>query len=71
MLSSSSEPNHSIYLAQNVAYAIIYLKDGRIIKHEPYLGSGYLTQSGRYLSLNSNIKKIELYNWTGKLIEKN
>ena len=71
MLSSSSEPNHSIYLAQNVAYAIIYLKDGRIIKHEPYLGSGYLTQSGRYLSLNPNVKKIELYNWTGKLIEKN
>jgi len=69
LMSSSSEPNHSIYLAPNVAYAIIYLNDGRTIKHESYLGSGYLTQSGRYLSLNSNVKKIELYNWAGEFIE--
>lgn len=47
------------------AGAIIQLENGTIIKQEFYYGSGYLSNTARYLRLPGNVKSIEIYNYKG------
>ena len=70
VLGHSVETGEHLHLPDEVDYALIHLENGQTIKKEPYLGSGYLTQSGRYFKLPNGVKSIELFQWDGELIEK-
>ena len=48
------------------AYAIIEWNNGIKQKQEFYYGSGYLSQSSRYLSLIPGWKKVKIVNYAGK-----
>ena len=48
------------------AYAIIEWNNGLIRKREFYYGSGYLSQSSRYLSLSPGWKKVKIVTYSGK-----
>jgi hypothetical protein len=48
------------------AYAIIEWNNGHKQKQEFYYGSGYLSQSSRYLSLIPGWKKVKIVTYTGK-----
>jgi hypothetical protein len=58
--------NTQIKLNQFDVFAIIEDDNGRKYKQEFYYGSGYLSQSSRFLTLNSRWKKIELISYSGK-----
>ena len=61
-----------VKLADDESYALIYLKNGQVRKEEYPFGSGFLTQSARFLDLNGNINYAEIYNSRGqKRIVKN
>jgi hypothetical protein len=53
-------------LKQYEVFAIIEDDNGRIYKQEFYYGSGYLSQSSRFLNLNSRWKRIELISYSGE-----
>lgn len=46
------------------AYAITELKNGQKQKHEFYYGSGYLSQSSRYLTLPADCKKVRVFTYS-------
>ena len=46
--------------------AVIKLKNGTTRKQEIYYGASFLSQSGRFLNLDKNIKSIELTDTKGK-----
>ena len=46
-------------------YAVIQFKNGKKRKEEFYYGSSYLSQSSRFILINSNIKSIRFYNTKG------
>ncbi|MFI5172938.1 MAG: VCBS repeat-containing protein, partial [Chitinophagales bacterium] len=56
-----------IELASNDAYAIITMKDGKKSKSELYAGSGYLSQSAKYIRITPNISSIEVYDYKGNM----
>jgi hypothetical protein len=61
-----------VKLAEDEFYALIYLKNGLVRKEEYPFGSGFLTQSARFINLNGNINYVEIYNGRGqKRIVKN
>lgn len=68
MLHGPTETGEHLYFPYEVAYALIHLENGQTIKKEYYLGSGYLTQAGRYFKLPRGVKSIELFNWAGELL---
>ncbi len=63
----SRYPNKGIILKANAddAGAIIQLRDGTTFKQEFYYGSGYLSNTSRYLRLPGNVKSIDIYNYKG------
>ncbi|MEJ7647006.1 MAG: VCBS repeat-containing protein [Chryseolinea sp.] len=46
--------------------ATIHFKNGKIQKEEVYNGSSFLSQSGRFVSVNENVSFIEIKNYAGK-----
>lgn len=70
MLHGPTKNAEHLYFPYDLAYALIQLENGQTIKKEPYLGSSYLTQSGRYFKLPNGVKSIELFTWNGEVIEK-
>nr|MBI1229110.1 RNA-binding protein [Cytophagales bacterium] len=57
-----------IRFPSEAAYALIHLDNGSLFKKEAYWGSGYLTQSGRYIAIPSDAKRVDYYTWKGDLI---
>jgi hypothetical protein len=51
--------------AANDAYAIITTKDGKKSKAELYAGSGYLSQSAKYIRITPNIASVEVFDYSG------
>ncbi len=56
-----------VELATTDAYAIITKKDGRKSKAEFYAGSGYLSQSAKFIRITSDIASIDVYNYKGEM----
>ena len=50
----------------NDRYMLITLTTGQVRKDEVYNGSSFLSQSSNFLSINKNIRKIEIYNNRGE-----
>lgn len=48
------------------AYAIIELRNGKKRKQEFYYGMSYLSQSSRSLSINNNVKSVQIFNRKGE-----
>ncbi|HEY5463854.1 MAG TPA: VCBS repeat-containing protein [Hanamia sp.] len=57
--------NHIPILSDDM-YAMITYKNGTIQKQEFYYGSSFLSQSARFLIVNSNMKSVEITNNSGK-----
>ncbi len=53
-------------LNQDDKKAFIILKNGKTRKEENYHGNSFLSQSSRFISVNSLVKKIEVVNIKGK-----
>jgi hypothetical protein len=47
--------------------AIIYYKDGKKQKRETGYGSSFLSQSGRFLTIDDNVKSVEIKDNKGKI----
>jgi hypothetical protein len=47
--------------------AIIHFKNGKIQKEEVYYGSSFLSQSGRFISVNENVSFIDITDHAGKI----
>jgi len=47
------------------AYALLHFKDGRVEKKEFYYGESFLSQSGRFLSIDKNVASIEVFDNRG------
>jgi len=58
--------NNYFHAAQDDAYALVKLKNGKTFKHEFYFGSTYLSQSSRSLKLTNDIVSLQVYNSSGK-----
>jgi len=50
----------------NDEYAIIKLKNGKVRREQFYYGMSYLSQSARYLNINSSIKSVQIFNTKGE-----
>ena len=48
------------------AYAVFEGNDGKQYKQEFYYGSGYLSQSSRYLTIPQNCRAVRIYSYSGK-----
>lgn len=57
-----------IPLATNEVKALYHLTNGQNRLEEWYGGSSFMSQQGRYLTISANIKSVELFDVTGKLI---
>lgn len=57
--------NDIMALADNDAYAIITMKDGSKQKKELYMGSGYISQSAKYVRITPQVASVEVYNYQG------
>jgi hypothetical protein len=66
VFSKTDHDQDPIKLKDLDAYALIEWEDGLLQKKEFYYGSGYLSQSSRYLSLNSGWKNIKIVTYSGK-----
>jgi len=66
VFSSVKQDEKHIRLQSLDAYAIIEWNNGLKQKQEFYYGSGYLSQSSRYLSLIPGWKKVKIVTYTGK-----
>lgn len=51
----------SINLLPDDAYAVINYKDGRKLRQEFYYGSSFLSQSGRFITINKQIKDVTIF----------
>ncbi len=47
--------------------AILHYKNGLSRKEEIYYGSSFLSQSGRFINVNENVKSVDILNSKGKL----
>ncbi len=56
----------TITLVPNETSALVYLKNGKIRKEEFYVGSTFLSQSAKIVTLNNQVNKIEIYNTKGE-----
>ena len=56
-----------IELASNDAYAIVSMKDGKKSKVELYSGSGYLSQSAKFVRVTANTASIDVYDFKGNM----
>ncbi len=56
----------NIITRQNETYAILYLKDGKMRKQEIYYGTSFLSQSSRFISIDSNVKSVKLFDKSGE-----
>ncbi len=54
--------NSLIPLKKDDSYALYTLRNGRKRKEEIYYGSSYLSQSGRFLEIGTEIKSVEIFN---------
>jgi len=57
--------NEQVSILADDAYAVIHFKDGSKQKKEFYYGSGFISQSGRYLIPPENYVKIEITDFQG------
>lgn len=57
----------TIELASSDAYAIITYADGKKAKQELYAGSGYLSQSAKYVRITANVKQVDVYDYKGTM----
>ena len=57
---------NNINLREDDESAIIIYKNGVKLKQEFYYGSSFLSQSGRFLTLNSDVKSVEITNNKGQ-----
>ncbi|MFN3940148.1 MAG: hypothetical protein ACK4IY_06145, partial [Chitinophagales bacterium] len=55
-----------IACAQSDAYAEVKMKNGRVQRVELYNGSGYLSQSSKFIRLTPEISEITVYNYAGE-----
>lgn len=62
-----NSPLKNITIASDDVRATIYLSDGRKQDREFYYGASFLSQSGRFITLSSNIKQIDIWNSAGKI----
>jgi len=46
--------------------ALIHLKNGKIRKEEFYFGSSFLSQSGRFITIDANVSSVQIADRTGK-----
>ena len=60
-------PATIIELASNDAYAIVTMKDGKKSKVELYSGSGYLSQSAKFVRVTANTASIDVYDYKGNM----
>jgi hypothetical protein len=44
---------------------MVLLKDGKKRKEEIFNGSGYLSQSGRFINVNEKVQRLEFYDAKG------
>jgi len=51
---------HTVKLQPFDSYAIIKYKDGRMTKQEFYYGDSFLSQSGRFINIDSSIASVEV-----------
>lgn len=54
-----------VTLPPDITYAIVHFADGSIQKTEAYLGSSFLSQSGRFLAIGKNASYVELFSGKG------
>jgi hypothetical protein len=45
---------------KDIVYAVVTRKNDRKYKEEFYYGSSYLSQSGRFIKIDSTIKSVQL-----------
>ncbi|MBX3255521.1 MAG: VCBS repeat-containing protein [Chitinophagaceae bacterium] len=55
-----------VRLKRDDAYAVIQTKEGKSLKEEFYYGSGYLSQTGRYLRIPADAVAVTVYNFKGE-----
>jgi hypothetical protein len=60
---------HSIALEPYDCAAIIHLPDNRICREEIHYGNSYLSHSSRRLWLPRSVRKIEIFDYQGKMRE--
>jgi len=54
-----------ILLASTDAYAMITYKDGKKSRVELYAGSGYMSQSSKFIRITSTMSRIEVFDYKG------
>lgn len=61
------QQNKKTFIAEkDDVYALITRQNGKVIKHEFYYGSTYLSQSSRQLTLPDDIISIKVFNYKGE-----
>ncbi|HEY4154793.1 MAG TPA: hypothetical protein VGM24_05185, partial [Puia sp.] len=58
---------NSLRIEPDEVSALIRLKDGKMQKEEFYYGTSFLSQSARFLNLDSNMVNIKITNSKGKI----
>ena len=56
----------AVKLSSRDAYATIYFKNGKTRREEFYFGHSFLSQSGRWLSVGKDVKRVEVIETNGK-----
>ncbi|HVU55497.1 MAG TPA: VCBS repeat-containing protein, partial [Puia sp.] len=57
----------SIYLQPDDVSAVVQSKDGRVRKEEFYYGNSFLSQSARFLALDSNVVNVKITDSKGRV----
>jgi hypothetical protein len=66
-LFSLREKGKNIKINADDVSAVITFKNGKIQKEEFYYGSGFLSQSSRFLAINKNVASVEVTDSKGKI----
>jgi len=65
LFKSKSRPK-AMRLTPRDAYATLYLKNGKTRREEFYFGHSFLSQSGRWVSLDKAVKRVEITEINGR-----
>jgi len=55
--------------SQEITAVLIETTDGKSIRHEPVIGSGFLSQSSREVRLPANLKSLKVIDYKGDIKE--
>jgi hypothetical protein len=58
-------PNEFIRLGADDVAVDIFLRNGGVRREEAYFGNGFLSQSARFIAINSSVQRIKILNGKG------